>query len=308
MTANILYDHLNLPTQVTFGNGNITYIYDATGVKLEKVVTEGTNITKTKYDGNYVYKKINNNPEELQFFNTPEGYVEPTISNGVVTQWNYVYQYTDIWKNVRLTYADADGNGTVAQGEIRRERNYYPFGLEHKGYNNTFVGAQSDFKTYQSQEFTEDLGLNTHEWKYRISDPALGHFWQIDPLADKYVYNSTYAFQENKMGIGTELEGKELMEFLNGIKKILQGGQYLATNQTYGKANRQMAIAKTSSSKKVEQIQKGGQLSTIKAVNKITSGGVEAIGSGGTILENTGDIITVAGIVTFQPEVVAVGE
>jgi hypothetical protein len=29
----------------------------------------------------------------------------------------------------------------------------------------------------------------------------------IDPLAEKYAYNSTYAFQENKMGMGRELEG-----------------------------------------------------------------------------------------------------
>ena len=32
----------------------------------------------------------------------------------------------------------------------------------------------------------------------------------IDPLAEKYPYNSTYAFQENKMGMGRELEGLEL--------------------------------------------------------------------------------------------------
>jgi hypothetical protein len=32
----------------------------------------------------------------------------------------------------------------------------------------------------------------------------------IDPLAEKYPYNSTYAFQEYKMGLGRELEGLEL--------------------------------------------------------------------------------------------------
>ena len=34
----------------------------------------------------------------------------------------------------------------------------------------------------------------------------------IDPLAEKYTYNSPYAFQENKMGMGRELEGLELVE------------------------------------------------------------------------------------------------
>jgi len=44
-----------------------------------------------------------------------------------------------------------------------------------------------------------------------VSDPATGRFWQIDPLAEDFMYNSTYAFQENKMGMGVELEGRELL-------------------------------------------------------------------------------------------------
>jgi len=75
------------------------------------------------------------------------------------------------------------------------------------------AGVKNNLDTYQGQEFTEDLGLNTHEWRYRVSDPTIGRFWQIDPLAEKYTYNSTYAFQENKMGMGVELEGLELTNF-----------------------------------------------------------------------------------------------
>lgn len=33
----------------------------------------------------------------------------------------------------------------------------------------------------------------------------------IDPLAMEYVYNSPYAFQENKIGLGRELEGLEMV-------------------------------------------------------------------------------------------------
>ena len=208
MTA-IQYNYLNLPTQVTINGQNILYVYDATGVKLRKTVNSVT----TDYAGNFIYEN-----NQLQFFNQPEGYIEP---NG--NSFTYVYQLKDIWKNVRITFADANGNGSIVQGEIRREQNYYPFGLEHRGYNNALVGAISNFKTYQNQEFTEDLGLNTHEWKYRISDPALGRFWQIDPLAEDYVYNSTYAFQENKLGMGTELEGLEMIGFLPPMSTPLLG-------------------------------------------------------------------------------------
>ena len=67
----------------------------------------------------------------------------------------------------------------------------------------------SKFK-YQGQELEESLGLNMYEFKYRFYDAAIGRFSSIDPLADVYVYNSTYAFQENKLGLGSEFEGKEI--------------------------------------------------------------------------------------------------
>jgi RHS repeat-associated protein len=64
---------------------------------------------------------------------------------------------------------------------------------------------------YQGQERQDELGLNWDSFKWRNYDYALGRFMSIDPLAEKYPYNSTYAFQENKMGMGRELEGLELV-------------------------------------------------------------------------------------------------
>lgn len=56
------------------------------------------------------------------------------------------------------------------------------------------------------------------DWfKFRPSDSKNGRFWQIDPLASEYPYNSPYAFQENKFGSGIELEGKELFPWANVI-------------------------------------------------------------------------------------------
>jgi len=191
-----------MPTKITVSSGSnigsVDYVYSADGIKLRKVNNNGTT---TDYAGSFVYENGN-----LKQFDHAEGYVEPD-GNG----WQYVYRYADIWGNTRITYADDNNDGNIdASSEIRREQNYYPFGLEHKGYNNMSYGVKNNLKTYQGQEFTEDLGLNVHEWKFRMSDPAIGRFWQVDPLAEDYTYNSTYAFQENKMGMGRELEGLEL--------------------------------------------------------------------------------------------------
>lgn len=63
--------------------------------------------------------------------------------------------------------------------------------------------------TFQGQRFDDDLGLNGLQFKWRNHDPQIGRFIEIDPLAAKYEYNSTYAFSENKVTGHIELEGLE---------------------------------------------------------------------------------------------------
>ena len=220
-----------MPTKITVTGVNagvLDYVYSADGIKLQKKKTVGANVTTTDYADNFVYEN-----NTLKQFYHPEGYVEPYGSG-----YQYVYQLKDIWGNTRITFADDNNNGSVNSSEIRREQNFYPFGLEHKGYNGSSYGAKNNLKTYQGQEFTEDLGLNTHEWKYRMSDPAIGRFWQVDPLAEDYVYNSTYAFQENKMGMGRELEGLELYP-INPIEtwKATKGVARAVKDEVVGLAN-----------------------------------------------------------------------
>lgn len=197
----IVYNHLNLPVSVKKGTETISYIYDATGGKLKKTAPGQS----TEYAGNYVYKN-----GAFEFFNQPEGYVEK-----VGSVYKYVYQYKDHLGNVRLSYQDKNNNNQIDvttdpnTTEIISERNYYPFGLQHKGYNNV-GGVENNYHTYQGQEIHKELGLDAIEFKYRFYYPDISRFWSIDPLAEKYNYNSTYAFSENKLGMGIELEGLEV--------------------------------------------------------------------------------------------------
>lgn len=208
----ISYNHLNLPTNIAIGSGNISYVYDATGTKLQKTVSGGGSVTD--YAGNYVYQD-----GSLQFFSQPEGYVTPDGMNG----YDYVYQYKDHLGNIRLSYVD-DGNGGL---EIVEENNYYPFGLKHKGYNDSGISPLGNDVAqkwkYQGQELVEDLGLDTFEFKYRMHDPAIGRFWQVDPLAEDYVYNGVYNFAENRVIDSAELEGLERIYAADG-KFINQAG------------------------------------------------------------------------------------
>ncbi len=185
----ITYNYLNLPTQVTIANtehnGNIQYVYDATGVKQRKIVSDGTT---QDYAGNYIYKN-----NVLEFFNHPEGYVNN--NNGT---FEYVYQYKDHLGNVRLSYQDADNNGVIdAATEIIDEKNYYPFGLTHKGYNNIQSplgnGVAKKFG-FGGKEYGEELGLDWYDVTARNYDPALGRWMNIDPLADQMRRHSPYNY------------------------------------------------------------------------------------------------------------------
>ena len=204
----ITYNHLNLPTEVVFDNNQnkkISYIYNASGVKIKKQITDGSSVTITEYAGNYIYENSN-----LQFFITEEGYVE---SNG--STYEYIYQCKDHLGNIRLSYSDSNNDGIVTQSEIIEENNYYPFGLKHKGYNSN-QGAFRDHKfEYQGQELTENFGFDLIEYSFRMYNPEIGRFIQIDPLAEDFEYNGSYNFAENRVIEAIELEGLEAF-FVHG--------------------------------------------------------------------------------------------
>ncbi|PKV52423.1 RHS repeat-associated protein [Aquimarina sp. MAR_2010_214] len=185
----ITYNHLNLPKTVTINNashnGNITYIYDATGVKLKKITTEGSSLT-TEYAGNYIYKNGN-----LEFFNHPEGYVEKEADG-----YKYVYQFKDHLGNIRLSYKDADKNGSISQSEIIEEKNYYPFGMTHSGYNSILRGRNHNYG-FGGKEEQSELSLEWLDFSARNYDSALGRWMNIDPLAEAYYEWSPYNYSYN---------------------------------------------------------------------------------------------------------------
>lgn len=64
---------------------------------------------------------------------------------------------------------------------------------------------------FQDQEADNEIKGegNSVNYKYRMHDPRLGRFFAVDPLFSSYPYNSSYAFSENRVIDGVELEGLE---------------------------------------------------------------------------------------------------
>ena len=100
----------------------------------------------------------------------------------------------------------------VNESKIVQTEDFYPFGLRFNSWTRSTT-KQNKFLFHNGTEFIDDLDLNWYHFKYRMHNPALGRFFNIDPLAESYVYNSPYAFAENKLGRGIELEGAELLPF-----------------------------------------------------------------------------------------------
>ncbi|EDP94144.1 putative cell wall-associated protein precursor, partial [Kordia algicida OT-1] len=190
----ITYNHLNLPTTINFGDqGSISYIYDATGIKMAKIVQENNSFVKTQYAGNFIYKVDNANVESLVFFNHPEGYVEPTNDN----TFSYTFQFKDYLGNIRLSYQDFDDNGVIdSNTEIKEESNYYPFGLKHNGYNNIVVGRSHNYG-FSGKEENDELGLEWLDFSARNYNASIGRWMNIDPLAEDMRRHSPYNYAFN---------------------------------------------------------------------------------------------------------------
>ena len=86
---------------------------------------------------------------------------------------------------------------------------YKPFGSLLPGRNYSSGSYRFGF---QGQEKDDEIHGSTGTslaFEYRMHDPRVGRFLSIDPLAAKYAYNSPYAFSENRVIDGVELEGLE---------------------------------------------------------------------------------------------------
>ena len=197
---------LFLLIKIVVGTNTISYIYNATGQKVSKIVNEATNITQTNYlAGGFQYKN-----NVLQFFPHAEGYVKHEANN-----YSYVFNYTDHLGNVRVSYSDIDKNGSLGNelqyyckprvpsncieyftSSILEENHYYPFGLKHSGYNEGTNQPNYQYK-FNHREWQGELGLNVTAMDFRQYDPAIGRFNVIDVMTDIMPSLSPYRFAFN---------------------------------------------------------------------------------------------------------------
>jgi RHS repeat-associated protein len=99
---------------------------------------------------------------------------------------------------------------------------YYPFGMQLPGRFETSAGYRYGFQGQEKDNELKGEG-NSLNYEYRMHNPRVGRFFAVDPLAAKYPYNSTYAFSENRVIDGVELEGLEVVP-ANEVWNLNQSG------------------------------------------------------------------------------------
>jgi hypothetical protein len=134
--SSITYNYLNLPSVITWANGNkIEILYDAAGMKLSKKVSIGTTEQYTQhylggieYTGTGSTRKL----EAIYFADGRVYNTNVTTSNSTVAL-RYEYAIRDHLGNTRIMFADLDNQGTISLNEVLQENHYYPFGMNMEG-------------------------------------------------------------------------------------------------------------------------------------------------------------------------------
>lgn len=219
----IEYNHLNLPRKILFLDKDFTieFSYDAAGNKLRKTVngedSEGNPVNYIQdYVGGIEYR--DGEKEAIYHSEGRVSYKTEEVGGGTETTTQYEYYLKDHLGNVRVAFADRDGDGylepfnfnpsEVSLGgdlspidwtdtDMLQENHYYPFGMEMNGmWENIMNDPENDY-LYNGKEYNEDLGLNWYDYGARYYDPSIGRFTGVDRFAEKYSFQSPYAYAAN---------------------------------------------------------------------------------------------------------------
>jgi RHS repeat-associated protein len=181
ISSDILYNYLNLPTQITVPDANgvgktLNYTYDVTGQKLAMLVSGTTD--RTLYTGEIEY----NNQSLATRIHTPMGYA----SRDADGLWQYTYNLKDYQGNVRVT-AKYDPDTKLAV--TTQKTDFFALGAPIR-YDS------ENFNRYLYQDKEQQPYSEFFDFGWRQYDPLVGRWFNNDP-ADQFSSISPYAYVRN---------------------------------------------------------------------------------------------------------------
>jgi RHS repeat-associated protein len=164
----------------------VTYNYDATGKKLDRIIKTGATVSEDRvYDDGIEYSGAT--ASTLELVQTPEGRAIPSART-----YNLQYELTDHLGNVRALITDVNKNGVLTADEILQKSDYYAFGRE---ITPGLVPNPDNNYKYNKKEFQQDLA--ELDYGARFYDPVIARWNVIDPLSEKSRRFSPYDYVED---------------------------------------------------------------------------------------------------------------
>ena len=211
-----------------------------------KVTITGDKYTTNKVRILAVEKDANGNSNQQVL-----GYLGPYTSQ--ILNFTAIGQYPDLYISLEKDPTSSDvGTATsfyvsllVVNGygtTIVEEDHYYAFGLKHKGYTPvTGVGNPLAQKyDYNGKEWQDELGLGWYDYQARNYDPALGRWFNIDPLAEKSRRFSPYVYCLNNPVYFIDPDGMEAEASNIDVESDLDNDDIIITGENKNKAFAQL--------------------------------------------------------------------
>lgn len=175
--SSIQYNSLNLPSSITYQNGNMTgYAYNSAGVKLTTSHTTGGVTATTQYCGSAIYD---------------DGALSQLLINGGYITFSgttpaYHFYLQDHLGSNRVVVSQG--------GTVEQVNHYYPFG----GIIADISSEQNvqPYK-YNGKELDRMHGLDTYDYGARQYNPITAHWDRVDPLCEEYYSMSPYNYCGN---------------------------------------------------------------------------------------------------------------
>ena len=174
-------------------------------------------ITATNNKGNFLLEDFN-----LQVMEAPLSGSEIIPLAGTNNMFQRLvgdkrYELSNHLGNVLATVSDRKlvpdpQNFVNFSPDVLSYNDYYPLGMLMPSRHGSSEGYRYGFQGQEKDDEIKGEG-NSLNYKYRMHDPRVGRFFAVDPLAAKYPWNSPYAFSENRVIDGIDLEGKEFESY-----------------------------------------------------------------------------------------------